>query len=149
MRNYSKSTIVLTVFFIGIKELCTALADKCLIDSESVSKFNKLRLDALSIPNYVIKKGATHGARHGKTEVQREYHLAWNAWKRCCKKVDSQSEHFTGIHDRFLRDPIYRESQLAIGWTERKCKKWDELAKEDHTNKLTPEEDTKDNGILP
>ena len=25
------------------------------------------------------------------------------------KKVDSQGEHFTGIHDRFLRDPVYRE----------------------------------------
>ena len=86
------------------------------------------------------KKGATHGARHGKTEVQREYHLAWNAWKRCCKKVDSQGQHFTSIHDRFLRDPVYREAQLAIGWTEQKCKEWDELAKEDHTYKLTPEE---------
>ena len=29
---------------------------QCLIDSESRRKFNKLRLDALSIPNYVIKK---------------------------------------------------------------------------------------------
>ena len=66
--------------------------------------------------------------------------LAWNAWKRCCKKVDSQGEHFTGMHDRFLRDPDYRESQLAIGWTEQKCKEWDELAKEDHTYRLTPEE---------
>ena len=66
--------------------------------------------------------------------------IAWNAWKRCCKKVDSQGEHFTGIHDRFLRDPIYRESQLAIGWTEQKCKELDELAKEDHTYRLTPEE---------
>ena len=44
----------------------------CLIDSESRRKFNKLRLDALSIPNYVIKKGPTHGARHGKTEEQAE-----------------------------------------------------------------------------
>ena len=83
---------------------------------------NPLRLDAISIPDNVIKKGATHGARHGKTEVQREYHMAWNTWKRCCKKVDSQGEHFTGIHDRFLRDPVYRESQLAIRWTEQKCK---------------------------
>ena len=104
-----------------------------LIDSVSRRKFNKLRLDALSIPNYVIKKGPTHGGRHGKTEVQKEYHQAWNAWKRCCKKVDSQGEHFTGIHDRLLRDPIYRESQLAIGWTDQKCKEWDELAQEDHT----------------
>ena len=55
---------VLTDFFIGIKELCTALADNSLVDSESRRKFNKLRLDALSIPNYVIKKGPTHGARH-------------------------------------------------------------------------------------
>ena len=101
---------------------------QCLIDSESKRKFNKLRLDALSIPNHVIKKGPTHGARHGRTEIQRNYHLAWNAWKRCCKKVDSQGEHFTCIHDRFLKDLVYCESQLAIGWTEQKCKEWDELA---------------------
>ena len=113
---------------------------QCLIDSESRRKFNKLRLDALSIPNYVIKKGRSHGAGLGKTEEQKEYHQAWNAWKRCCKKVDSQGEHFTGIHHRFLRDPVYRESQLAIGWTEQKCKEWDELAQKDHTYHLTPEE---------
>ena len=47
---------------------------------------------------------------------------------------------FTGIHDRFLRDLVHRESQLAIGWSEQKCKECDELAKEDHTYKLTPEE---------
>ena len=113
---------------------------QCLVDSESRRKFNKLRLDALSIPNHVIKKGRSHGARHGKTEEQKEYHIAWNAWKRCCKKVDSQGGHFTGIHDGFLRDPVYRESQLAIGWTEQKCKELDELAKEDLSHRLTPEE---------
>ena len=99
----------------------------------------------------MIKRSATNGACHGKTEVQREYHhLAWNAWTRGCKKVYSQGEHFTGIHDRFLRDPVNRESQLAIGWSEQKCKEWDELAKEDHTiNSLQKKrEDTKDNGIL-
>ena len=63
---------------------------QCLICSESRFFLNRLRLDALSIPYCVIKKGATHGVRHGKTEVQRKYHLAWKAWKRCCKKVDSQ-----------------------------------------------------------
>ena len=47
---------------------------------------------------------------------------------------DSQGEHFTGIHDRFLRDPVYREHQLAI-----ECKEMDGLAK-DHTYHLTPEE---------
>ena len=47
---------------------------------------------------------------------------------------------FTGIHDRFLRDPVYRESQLEVGWTEQKCKEWDQLAKEDRTYHVTPEE---------
>ena len=63
--------------------------------------------------------------------------MAWNAWKRCCKKVDSQDEHFTSVHDRFLRDPVYQESQLAIGWT---LAKKINLQKENHTYKLTPEE---------
>ena len=118
-----------------------------LVESESRRKYNKLRLDALSIPHFVIKKGRCHGARHGRTEEQKEYQKAWHAWK----KVDSQGGHFTGIHDRFLRDPVYRESQLAIGWTEQKCKEIDELAKEDHTYHLSRGilEDTKDNGISP
>ena len=111
-----------------------------LVDCESRRKFNKLGLDALSIPNFVIKKGRSHGAWQGKTEEQKEYHTAQNAWKRCCKRVDSQDEHFKGIHDRFLRDQVCRESQLAIGWTEQKCEEMDELAKEDHTYHLTPEE---------
>ena len=105
---------------------------QCLICSESRRKFDKLRLDAIVIRDYVIKKGATHGARHGKTKEQTEYHMAWNAYP--------PGEHFTGIHDRFLRDPVYRESQLAIGWTEQECKEGDELAQEDHTYRLTPEE---------
>ena len=86
------------------------------------------------------RNGRCHGPRHGKTEEQKEYHTAWNAWKRCCTSVDSQGEHFTGIHDRFLRDQVYRESQLAIGWTEQKCKEMDELAKQNHTYHLSTEE---------
>ena len=106
-----------------------------LVESETRRKFNKLRLDAPSIPHNVIKKGRCHGARHGKTEEKKEYHIAYDAWKRCCKRVDSQGEHvYKGIHDRFL------ESQLKIGWTEQKCKEMDELAKQDHTHHLSKEE---------
>ena len=90
----------------------------------------------------MIKKGPTHGARHGKTEVQKEYHLAWNAWKRCCKKVDSQGEHFTGIHDFSEIQSIVNHNSQSDGQN-KKCKEWDELAKEEHTYKLTPEEKTK------
>ena len=51
-----------------------------LVESESRRKCNELRLDALSIPHYVIKKERPHGARHGKTEEQKQYHIAFNAW---------------------------------------------------------------------
>ena len=140
MRKLYQKYNDLTVFFYWNQGIVYCTCGQILVDSISRRKFNKLRLEAVSIPDNVFKKGASHCARHGKTEVQREYHRAWNAWKRCCKKVDSQGGHFTGSHDRFLRDPIYRESQLAIGWTEQKCKQWDELAHEDHTYRLTPEE---------
>ena len=43
-----------------------------LVESESSQKFDKLRLDALSIPHYVIKKERPHGARHGKTEAKKQ-----------------------------------------------------------------------------
>ena len=55
----------------------TAFSEQCLIDSESRRKFH--RLDGLSIPNHVIKTERSHGARLGKTEEQKEYHVAWNA----------------------------------------------------------------------
>ena len=83
-----------------------------LIDSESRRKFNKLRLDALSIPHYVIKNGRCHGA-HGKIEEQKEYQIGFNAWKRCRKRVDAQEEHYNCNHDRFLSDQVYRESHLS------------------------------------
>ena len=111
-----------------------------LVESESSQKMNKLRLDALSIPHYVIKKERPHGARHGKTEAQKQYHIAFNAWKRCRKRVDGQEEHYEGIHDRFLRDQVYRDSQLKIGWTEEKCIEMDKLAQEDHSYRLSRDE---------
>ena len=111
-----------------------------LVESESRRKFQKLRLNALSIPYYVIKKGRPHGASHGKTEEQKEYCIATNALKRCRKRVDAQGEHYKGIHDRILRDQVYRESQLKIGWTELKSIEMNELAKQDHTYRLSKEE---------
>ena len=82
-----------------------------LVDSEFSQNLSQWRLDALSIPHYDIKKERTHGARHGKTETQKEHFVAHNARKRCIKK------NFDGIHDSFQRDPVYviRNSKLA-GW---------------------------------
>ena len=41
-------------------------------ESESSRHLHQWRLDAVTIPNYVIKKGRLRGARHGKTEAQKE-----------------------------------------------------------------------------
>ena len=97
-----------------------------LIESESSHNFHQWRLDAFSIP-HVIKKERPRGARHGKTEAQKEHFLAHNARKKCIKK------HFDGIHDRFQRDPENRDSQLKTGSTEEKCIEMDRLAQEDHS----------------
>ena len=48
----------------------------CLRFSGKIRKLNKDRFDVLSIPNHVIKKGPSHGARHGNTERQSIYHAA-------------------------------------------------------------------------
>ena len=37
------------------------------------------------------------------------------------------------FHDRFQRDPEYRDSQLKMGWTEEKCIEMDKLAQENHS----------------
>ena len=53
-----------------------------------------------------------------KLQNRKEYHIAFNAWKRCRKRIDSQDEHYKGIHDRFLKDQVDRESQLK-NWLDR------------------------------
>ena len=53
-----------------------------LVECESTRKFTKLRLDALSIPHYVIMKGRPHGVRHGKTEAQKQHFMVHNARRR-------------------------------------------------------------------
>ena len=93
-------------------------------ESEASQHFHQWRLDAFSIENYVIKKGRPRGARHGKTEAQKEHVMAHNARTRRLKNK------FEGIHDRFLKDSTYRDSQLKIGWTEETCIAMYKLAQE-------------------
>ena len=93
-----------------------------LIESESSQHFHQWRLDAFSIPHYVIRKERPRGARHGKTEAQKEHFVAHNARKRCI------------MRDRFQRDPENRDSQLKTGLTEEKCIEMDKLAQEDHSH---------------
>ena len=96
-------------------------------ESETSQNCSQWRLDALSIPHFVIKKERLHSFRHGKTDAQKEHFVAHNAQKSCIKK------NFDGIHDHFLRDAENRDSQLKTGWTEEKCIEMDKLVQEDHS----------------
>ena len=96
--------------------------------------FIEYTLDLLSIPEYVIKKGRPHGHRYGKLPRSREYFLANNLEKRWKKK------DYKGIHDRFLRDPIFRGRMIESSRDEEVCRAWDVLADEDHTYHMSEEE---------
>ena len=96
--------------------------------------FIEYTLDLLSIPEYVIKKGRPHGHRYGKLPGNKEYYLANNLKKRCIKK------DYKGIHDRFLRDHIFRGRMIENSRDEEVCGAWDVLADEDHTCHMSEEE---------
>ena len=57
-----------------------------LVESESSQKFHNLRLDALSIPHFVIKKERPRGARHGKPEAQKQFHIAFQLVEETSQK---------------------------------------------------------------
>ena len=91
-------------------------------------------LDLLSIPEYVIKKRSPHGHSYGETPENKEYHLAHNLKKRCLKM------DFTGFHDRFLRDHVFRERMIQNSRGEDDCLKWDDLAEQDFTYRMSESE---------
>ena len=84
--------------------------------------------DSLSIPNYVIKQGPSHGAPHGNTERQRIYHAARQI-KRDLKLywLDFKIVHFTERH------------RSRFDGTKNSAR-YDAIAKEDHTYVATAEE---------
>ena len=51
-----------------------------------------------------------------------------------------QKEGFKGIHDRFLRDHVFRERMVENQRDEEVCRAWDVLAEEDHTYRLSQAE---------
>ena len=70
----------------------------------------------------------------GKTPEKKEYHLAHDLKKRCIMK------HFKGTHNRFLRDPDFRKAMLEHDRDEDVCLKWDALAEQDFTYRMTESE---------
>ena len=103
-------------------------------ESEASRVILQWTLDLLPIQNYVIKEGRPHGHRYGKTKEQRDHHVAHNLRKRCIKRG------FEGIHERFQKDPTFRESQLEIDRTEEVCIQMDKDAQKDFACRMTQDE---------
>ena len=103
-------------------------------ESEATRGILQWTLDLLSIQNYVIKKERPHGHRFGKTKERKSHHIAHNLRKRCIKR------NFKGIRDRFLKDPVFRESQLEHDRDEEVCIQMDKDAQKDFTHRMTQEE---------
>ena len=78
------------------------------------------------------RKGRPHGHRYDKKPGDKEYHTA-NLLKKKCK-----IKFFQGIHDRFIRDPEFRNRMIENNRDEELCRTWDALADEDHAHHLTP-----------
>ena len=113
-----------------------------LIYSESRRTFNRLRLDAIFIPDYVIKQGRSHSKLRDKVTAQ-----SWCSTRQN-RSTNKESTTWYGKRGRdavtkstskenslqvFTIDFSEIQTQLAIGWSKQECKEWDVLAKEDHT----------------
>ena len=79
-------------------------------------QFINYTMDLLSVPEYVIRKGRPHGHRYGKKPGDKEYHTANQLKKKCKKKF------FQGIHDRFIRDPEFRNRMIENSRDEELCR---------------------------
>ena len=88
----------------------------------------------LHVRALLAQRKRSESAIHQKSWETREYHTA-NQLKKKCKK-----KYFQGIHDRFIRDPEFRNRMIENNRDEELCRKWDALADEDHTHHLTPQE---------
>ena len=121
-------------FCTGVKASSIAPGGHLLKESEANRGAIQCTLDLLSIQNYVLEKGRPHGHRYRKTKEQRDHHIAHKLRKRCTKR------HFEGIHDRFLRDPEFRESQLEHDRNEEVCVQMDEIAQKDFSYYMTQAE---------
>ena len=114
------------------KGIVYCICGTCWRPSDKVRKLNSDRYDVLSIPNYVIKKRPSQGARHGNTERQRIHHAAHVSSKKAQKR--SATPYWIDC---------YRQAQIDIGWTEEHCARLDEIAAEDHFFFATAAERTK------
>ena len=95
------------VYHTGILVYSTARAGtSCVKEEERIRNSSSIRWTFFQIPEFVIKKGRPHGHRYGKKPGDKEYHTANKLKKKC------NTKYFQGIHDRFIRDPEFRNRMI-------------------------------------
>ena len=82
----------------------------CLRPSKEQKRKTKEQFEVLSIPHDIVKKNYSRGAKHGPSQEQYD-HFKANESTRHAKKKNNSS-----ITERFQKDELYRNSQLAIGF---------------------------------
>ena len=103
-------------------------------DTTENRKYISSVLDLFAIPNFYNRKGRPHGHRYGKKGGCKEFHTAKQLQKRCRKK------QYENIHDRFIRDTLFRKTMIELGRSEEVILEMDRLASEDHSHIATEEE---------
>ena len=103
----------------------------CLIPLERVRRLNKERFEVLTIPFSLPSKKKEHTegivvlVQNGKSYTTKPNWL----------REKAKTKKFSSIQDRSLDQESYRESKMAIGWTEQTM---DALAAEGHSCVTTP-----------
>ena len=92
------------------EEIVYCTSGTCLVPTKFTRKKKRKRFDALTIPNFVIKKGGSHGARHGKSE-QREYHQA----KQCLSKARKKNRFNFSMLSTMWNLHIFTDEK-RLGW---------------------------------
>ena len=97
--------------------------------SEAAKKsldLNQQWFDWLTIPPYNVMCNSD-----GLGRAPAHCHRDWQSYK-----VVLKSNH-KSMHDRFMKDPVYRASHLKINWTDETCLKIDELSQQNHHSVAT------------
>ena len=83
----------------------------CSRPSKEQKHKTKENIEVLSIRYHNVKKNYSRGAKHDANESTRH----------------AKNTNFLSITDRRPKDELYRNSQIAIGWTEERCQYLDSL----------------------
>ena len=104
-----------------------------LVENESRSLFHKLRLDALSIPQYVIKKRSLPwcSTRQNWRTERVPYSLSTRG-RDAAKELTLEVDIYRVSRSISQRPSIVNRNSKSDG--QNKCKEMDDLAKENHTN---------------